>query len=226
MDVSPGTQLPRRRLIAKPSNGGHVRALDGMRAVAVVLVLFYHLRFPGFSAGFFGVDVFFVLSGFLITTLLLSEHERTGRDLPSRVLGETSETTLARPRGPAPGGRHRDLGSRGRSRSARRCAATSSRRRLRRQLALHRARQLLRRHRCRLATRAHLVARDRGAVLPAVAAARVRARRRLETAPGSRVGVFAVIGSAISVGAAVAALESGKRRACVHGDRCARSSNH
>jgi peptidoglycan/LPS O-acetylase OafA/YrhL len=78
MDVSP--ERNSRGVAPRDApNGGHVRALDGMRAVAVVLVLFYHLRFPGFSSGFFGVDVFFVLSGFLITTLLLTEHERTGR---------------------------------------------------------------------------------------------------------------------------------------------------
>ena len=63
----------------EPSAGGHVRALDGIRAVAVMLVLLFHLRFPGFSSGFLGVDIFFVLSGFLITTLLLTEHDRTGR---------------------------------------------------------------------------------------------------------------------------------------------------
>ena len=62
-----------------PSAGGHVRALDGIRAVAVMLVLLFHLRFPGFSSGFLGVDIFFVLSGFLITTLLLTERDRTGR---------------------------------------------------------------------------------------------------------------------------------------------------
>jgi peptidoglycan/LPS O-acetylase OafA/YrhL len=50
-----------------------------MRAVAVLMVLLFHLRFPGFASGFLGVDIFFVLSGFLITTLLLSEHEKTGR---------------------------------------------------------------------------------------------------------------------------------------------------
>jgi len=50
-----------------------------MRAVAVLLVLLFHLRFPGFSSGFLGVDIFFVLSGFLITTLLLTELDRTGR---------------------------------------------------------------------------------------------------------------------------------------------------
>ncbi|MGP3535838.1 acyltransferase family protein [Microbacterium sp. RD1] len=54
--------------------------LDGLRAIAVALVVAYHL-FPTwvFPGGFVGVDVFFVISGFLITTLLLREHEGSGR---------------------------------------------------------------------------------------------------------------------------------------------------
>ncbi|HET8957058.1 MAG TPA: acyltransferase family protein, partial [Microcella sp.] len=53
--------------------------LDGLRALAIVLVLGYHL-FPGLiPGGFVGVDVFFVVSGYLITALLLHEHRRTGR---------------------------------------------------------------------------------------------------------------------------------------------------
>ncbi|HIY67639.1 MAG TPA: acyltransferase, partial [Candidatus Agrococcus pullicola] len=58
---------------------GHIAGLDGLRAIAVGLVLVYHL-FPGLlQGGFIGVDVFFVISGFLITTLLLREHAKTGR---------------------------------------------------------------------------------------------------------------------------------------------------
>ena len=53
-------------------------ALDGLRGIAVVLVVLFHLRVTGFAAGYLGVDVFFVLSGFLITGLLLAELERTG----------------------------------------------------------------------------------------------------------------------------------------------------
>jgi peptidoglycan/LPS O-acetylase OafA/YrhL len=64
---------------AVPVEAEHVRALDGMRAIAVLLVIGFHLRVPGFRAGFVGVDVFFVLSGFLITSLLLEEVRRTGR---------------------------------------------------------------------------------------------------------------------------------------------------
>src|SRR4051794_5898658 len=57
----------------------HVPALDGVRGVAVALVVLFHLGVPGFGGGFVGVDVFFVLSGFLITTLLLDEMESNGR---------------------------------------------------------------------------------------------------------------------------------------------------
>jgi peptidoglycan/LPS O-acetylase OafA/YrhL len=53
--------------------------IEGMRAIAVLLVVGYHVRLPGFSAGFIGVDVFFVISGYLITGLLLKEIERNGR---------------------------------------------------------------------------------------------------------------------------------------------------
>jgi peptidoglycan/LPS O-acetylase OafA/YrhL len=55
-----------------------VRALDGLRAVAVVAVVAFHLNERGFPGGFLGVDVFFVLSGFLITTLLVVEWDDRG----------------------------------------------------------------------------------------------------------------------------------------------------
>jgi peptidoglycan/LPS O-acetylase OafA/YrhL len=52
---------------------GHVRALDGIRAVAVTAVVVYHAGVSRLHGGFLGVDVFFVLSGFLITSLLVTE---------------------------------------------------------------------------------------------------------------------------------------------------------
>ncbi|MBK6726098.1 MAG: acyltransferase [Xanthomonadales bacterium] len=49
--------------------------IRGLRALAVLAVLFYHFRVPGFSAGFAGVDVFFVVSGYLMTWLLVHDLE-------------------------------------------------------------------------------------------------------------------------------------------------------
>lgn len=53
--------------------------VEGLRAVAVLLVVAAHAGVPGFSGGFVGVDMFFVLSGYLITALLVAERERDGR---------------------------------------------------------------------------------------------------------------------------------------------------
>ncbi|QTS87369.1 acyltransferase [Ectopseudomonas khazarica] len=53
-------------------------ALDGIRALAALTVAVYHAHLPGLTGGFFGVDVFFVLSGYLITRLLLCEKASTG----------------------------------------------------------------------------------------------------------------------------------------------------
>ncbi len=53
--------------------------IEGLRGVAILLVVFYHVGLPGFSGGYVGVDVFFVLSGYLITRLLVKEIEENGR---------------------------------------------------------------------------------------------------------------------------------------------------
>jgi len=57
----------------------YITGLDGIRAVAVMAVLFYHADFPWALGGFLGVETFFVLSGFLITALLLAEWQSTNR---------------------------------------------------------------------------------------------------------------------------------------------------
>lgn len=54
-------------------------ALDGLRAIAALLVLFFHAGVPFLAGGYLGVDVFFVLSGFLITSILIIEFRSTGR---------------------------------------------------------------------------------------------------------------------------------------------------
>jgi peptidoglycan/LPS O-acetylase OafA/YrhL len=56
---------------------GQRPALDGMRAFAVLVVMAHHAHIPYFKGGNIGVDIFFVLSGFLITSLLLDEWNRT-----------------------------------------------------------------------------------------------------------------------------------------------------
>ena len=66
IDTSPG-----RRLSYRPD-------IQGLRAIAIVIVVMAHASVPGFAGGFVGVDVFFVLSGFLITGLLVKERLETG----------------------------------------------------------------------------------------------------------------------------------------------------
>jgi peptidoglycan/LPS O-acetylase OafA/YrhL/lysophospholipase L1-like esterase len=60
-----------------PPRLGYIPALDGLRALAVVAVLLYHADQKWIPGGFLGVDVFFVISGYLITCLLLSDYQRT-----------------------------------------------------------------------------------------------------------------------------------------------------
>ncbi len=73
---------PLRTVASRPSRSisslGYVPGLDGMRALAVVAVMVYHANSDWLPGGFIGVEVFFVISGYLITLLLIGEHERTG----------------------------------------------------------------------------------------------------------------------------------------------------
>ena len=50
--------------------------IDGLRAIAIISVLLYHAEFSFFSGGFVGVDIFFVISGYLITQLILRDVEQ------------------------------------------------------------------------------------------------------------------------------------------------------
>ncbi|GAA8844231.1 acyltransferase family protein [Helicobacter pylori] len=58
---------------------GHLAGLDGLRALAIVAVVVFHLDPQWLPGGFLGVDIFFVISGFLITTLLVRERRERGR---------------------------------------------------------------------------------------------------------------------------------------------------
>ena len=72
-------------------------ALDGVRALAVAAVVVFHGGVAAVSGGFLGVDAFFVLSGFLITSLLLAERAGDRPDRPGRVLGPPGPPPAAGP---------------------------------------------------------------------------------------------------------------------------------
>jgi peptidoglycan/LPS O-acetylase OafA/YrhL len=63
--------------MTSPARLSYLTGLDGIRAVAVMAVLCYHANYPWALGGFLGVETFFVLSGFLITSLLLTEWQAT-----------------------------------------------------------------------------------------------------------------------------------------------------
>lgn len=63
----------------KPINPRYMPGLDGVRAVAVIAIIIYHLNPQWLSGGFLGVDTFFVISGYLITSLLLTGYHNTGK---------------------------------------------------------------------------------------------------------------------------------------------------
>ncbi len=77
--VAVAEQLTHPTLRNQISRVPYLPGLDGLRAIAVTAVLVYHANHEWLTGGFLGVEVFFVISGYLITLLLLSEKERTGR---------------------------------------------------------------------------------------------------------------------------------------------------
>ena len=67
--MTPGPKQPAKA-------GEHLQELDGLRAIAIATVFAFHMRLPGFSLGWAGVQLFFVISGFLITRILLKSRQR------------------------------------------------------------------------------------------------------------------------------------------------------
>lgn len=77
--MSGGQDTTAREHTATPVGRLHFLGLDGLRGIAVVMVLLFHQGYGWAQGGFLGVSMFFTLSGFLITNLLLAEHSSTGR---------------------------------------------------------------------------------------------------------------------------------------------------
>jgi peptidoglycan/LPS O-acetylase OafA/YrhL len=74
-----GVRSHAHRMPGMPAKSGFRRDIEGLRAVAILLVVVYHAGVPMVSGGYVGVDVFFVISGFLITGHLVREMKDTGR---------------------------------------------------------------------------------------------------------------------------------------------------
>ena len=62
---------------AQPSS--HIKGIDGLKGLAIIAIILYHLRMPGLSGGFVGVELFFVISGYLTTRSILV---RRGKGVP------------------------------------------------------------------------------------------------------------------------------------------------
>ena len=74
--MEPQFQESHQMLPINAMGSGFLPALDGLRGIAIIGVLFFHLGIPKFSLGWAGVELFFVISGFLITRVLLNTREQ------------------------------------------------------------------------------------------------------------------------------------------------------
>src|ERR1700736_1769071 len=78
----------------RPRRTGFRGDIEGLRAVAVLAVVLFHAGVPGVGGGFIGVDVFFVISGFLITGMLWREVSTTGGVRLGRFYGARARRLL------------------------------------------------------------------------------------------------------------------------------------
>ncbi|WP_374023032.1 acyltransferase family protein [Mycobacterium sp. HNNTM2301] len=88
------SELPTRQTERAVKRTGFRPDIEGLRAVAVVAVVLYHAGIPGITGGYIGVDVFFVISGFLITGLLFREVTSTGTVALGRFYGARARRLL------------------------------------------------------------------------------------------------------------------------------------
>jgi peptidoglycan/LPS O-acetylase OafA/YrhL len=98
--LAPRRRSPRRPNPIRRSLGSHLHQgfrpdIEGLRALAVIAVVVYHARLLGLHGGFIGVDVFFVVSGYLITRLILGELAKTGRLSLASFWGRRARRLLA-----------------------------------------------------------------------------------------------------------------------------------
>jgi peptidoglycan/LPS O-acetylase OafA/YrhL len=93
--VAPGSEVSANPDKARPPLDRDFRPdVEGLRAVAVATVVLFHAGVPGFSGGYVGVDIFFVISGFVITKLLLRQVERHSRPLFSEFYARRARRIL------------------------------------------------------------------------------------------------------------------------------------
>lgn len=98
MDIKRGASVGSRKAVAHSSASAREssfrRDIEGLRAVAILTVVLFHAKVPGFDGGYVGVDVFFVISGFLITGLLWREISSTGGIRLKRFYGARARRLL------------------------------------------------------------------------------------------------------------------------------------
>ncbi|OBI96059.1 acyltransferase [Mycobacterium alsense] len=94
MTVQEAVASSPRRVERRPSRKGFRPDIEGLRAIAVIAVVAYHAGLPGVAGGYIGVDVFFVISGFLITGLLWREVTGTNTVALGRFYGARARRLL------------------------------------------------------------------------------------------------------------------------------------
>ena len=94
--IAPNSEYARDEAGTAPGDRAFRPDIEGLRAVAILTVILYHANVPPFTGGYIGVDVFFVISGFVITGVLLRERSATGGTITPPLLRPTSPSDSSR----------------------------------------------------------------------------------------------------------------------------------